>query len=514
MKRHIRIGYLGHNKSWEQLLGQIGVSWERLNPDQFIPVESYSCVIADQSLSRTDFSNIETYLQDGGALLDAAGLFYPETVQPATLTTITPESNETQFGHIAEIPIHGQALKIASSGLLDGTVKIDPVPNRHLAFCGLPVDRLWQEYKSIHKSFGTQETATTFERVSALNGHAFFEVILTLLRILHDKSRVPLIHTWWHPDPENHVATIRIDSDYGTLNRMQQLSNSARLLNIPLTWFLHTAHHGHDLPKLIKSLPNNDEVALHCYRHYEYQTTEQYHSDILNGLKRLGKSRVAPKGYAAPYGSWSGPLAEALSRFPFQYTSEFGYDFDSLPSTPNASGILQLPIHPISIGSFRRFNTATNDVQAYFNQIIKVKRLTHQPLHLYHHPNDGDPDQFEELLKSTHISSYHWMTYSEWATWWRRRSAMNCDSTYDTESGQLHVSHPVPDQFPVAIHHNGDYHISILRDTTIHLEELPFRPYIDPDLNTLNRKRPTESGISWFRHKKDQWLTHLWRNRT
>lgn len=513
MKRHIRIGYLGRNRSWEQLLGQIGVSWDRITPAQPLTVENYSCVIVDHSLDRADQSNLDQYLQTGGAVLDAAGSYYPGPVQQTSISVINPKPGDTLFGHVAEIPVYGQALTLASSGLLDGTVHIEYSSNRNLAFCGLPVHRLWQEFQHTHKLFGTKQTAITMERVSSLRSHPYFEVVLTLLKVLHDRSGLPFVHTWWHPDPDKHAATCRIDSDYGDLNTMSQLSDSAWQANIPMTWFLHTAHHADQLSNLIKTIPDSDEISLHCYRHFEYKTKEQYRSDISEGIKMLKQSGSEPKGYAAPYGSWTEPLARALSHFPFQYTSEFSYDYDSLPSTSPASAVLQLPIHPVSVGSFSRFDASPSEIQEYFNQITKFKRLTHQPLHLYHHPNDGTPKQFTELLQLADHGRYHWMTYSEWAEWWTRRSALPSVSMFDSDTGKLHFSNSGTAQVPVAIHHQDRVHISVISDPTVWLEELPFRPYIDPTFKTFIETQTSDQSISWFRRKKDQWLTKLWRNR-
>jgi hypothetical protein len=513
VKRNIRIGYIGHNRSWEQLLGQIGGSWERLNPDKPISIANYSSVVVDRELSRSEQTHVEDYLQNRGALLDATGAFCTGSHHKTSLSAIYPDSGDSLFGHIEEIPVYGTAHAMGSSVLLDGTVWIDPSLNRYLAFCGLPVDRLWQEYKTIHKSFGTASTAATAERTSALQSHPYLEVILSLLRNLHDQSGLPFIYKWWHPDPEKHAATFRIDSDYGHLDSITELSETAQQSQIPLTWFLHVEHHKNHLSQLIETIPRADEIALHCYRHYEYQTEEQYRSDILEGLKLLQKNGVSPNGYAAPYGSWTKAIAGALQHFSFEYTSEFGYDYDSLPSVSKKSSILQLPIHPVSIGSFRRFRSEMSDVRHYFNQTIKLKHLTHQPLHLYHHPNDGEPDQFTELLTLLEPGDYQWMTYTDWSNWWRQRTAAAFNAYFDTDTVQLGITGSGSHQFPMAIHLQNKFHISFISDTTLHLGELPFRPYINPELKSIIEKRKSETAISWFRQTKDQWLTHIWRNR-
>ncbi|WP_340103228.1 hypothetical protein [Rhodohalobacter sp. 8-1] len=513
MKRHIRIGYIGRNKSWEQVLGQIGASWDRVNPGRPIPFEDYSCIIVDRSMNRAEYTHVSNYLQKEGAIIDTTGTFCSSSVQRQFISTITPNPEDPLFGHIDEVPVHCVSYSIDSSARLNGTVWFDPSPGRNMAFCGLPIDQLWSEFKTAHRPFGSTTTALTAERISQRQSRPYVDVVLTLLRALHDKSGLPFVHKWWHPDSNKLAATCRIDSDYAPLDTIKLLSDSARELDIPLSWFLHTSHHEPHLKDLIELLPDTDEVALHCYRHYEYSTSEQYRSDIHEGLRLLNTYGVWPAGYAAPYGCWSKPLADALTSFSFEYTSEFGYDFDSLPSTAHASGILQLPVHPVSIGSFSRFMADQSHIQSYFQQVADKKYLTHLPLHLYHHPNDCEPVRFADLLKLFDRDNYHWMTYSDWSNWWNKRVSKAINVRYDTKTGQLHLTKSSTGSIPIAIHQHSGLHVTVSDEPTLQLEELPFRPYIDPELKSIAEKRINESGLSWFRLKKDQWLTHLWRNR-
>lgn len=513
MIRKIRIGYIGQNNSWEQLLCQIGVHWNRVTPKQSIPANEYSCLIVDRDLTQSEQKIIDRYLKESGAVIDATGQFVSGSLHTRTFSSVFPENGDHRFGHIEQIPVFGTCQSVSASGILNGLVWFDPSPGRNLAYVGLPVHRLWNEIKPRHRQFGSVETAVTAERTSALQSHPYLEVILTLLRNLHDDIKLPLVHTWWHPSSDKQVATFRVDSDYGSMNSIKEVSRSAGRFKIPLTWFLHTAYHEDWIEILINSILENDEISLHCYRHSEFKTTEQIRSDIIRGLEILKRCGIVPPGYAAPYGYWSKELADALKSFSFKYTSEFGYDYDSLPSIATDSGILQLPVHPVSIGSFSRFSATSGQIQSYYEELIRYKRLQHLPLHLYHHPNDGTPSQLNSLFETMSTENYQWMTYFDWSEWWEHRLGQLCHPVFDTETGKFHLSSSDRSRFPVAIHHQNEFYISDSNESELDLEELPLRPYITPKLLNLVEQRRDASKLSWFRLKKDRWLTHLWRNR-
>lgn len=513
MMRKIRIGYIGQNNSWEQLLEMIGVHWNRVTPHQSIPTNEYSCLIVDQDLNQTERVFIERFLENKGAVIDATGQFVSISLQAHTFSSVFPEDDDHLFDHIEQIPVFGSCHSVSDSGSLNGLVWFDPSPGRILAYVGLPVHRLWKEIKSLHRQFGSANDAVTAERTSALQSQPYLEVILTLLRELHDDIELPLVHTWWHPDRDKQAATFRVDSDYGSGKSIKKVSGLAVRSDIPITWFLHTAFQEDWMKTLINSIPLKDEISLHCYRHSEYKTVEQIRSDVIQGKEILKRNGIDPPGYAAPYGYWSNELADALKSFPFSYTSEFGYDYDSLPSVAVGSGILQLPIHPVSIGSFSRFGVTSGHVTSYFADLIRFKELQYLPLHLYHHPNDGSPSQLRELIETVSSENHLWMTYSGWSEWWKQRSVQTNPPSFETETGKLHLTSKNRSRYPVAIHHRNRFYVSISNESVLNLEELPLRPYITTNLRNLVKERREASKLSWFRLKKDEWLTHLWRNR-
>ena len=110
----------------------------------------------------------------------------------------------------------------------------------------------------------------------------------------------------------------------------------------------------------------NQEIGLHCYNH---KVTNQHNSiklDVNKGIYILNKANIPFCGYAAPYGEWNIPLANAMEEADFTYSSEFTLDYDNLPFYPylnsRFSSVLQVPIHPICLGRLKNAHHNEDDI--------------------------------------------------------------------------------------------------------------------------------------------------------
>ncbi len=95
-------------------------------------------------------------------------------------------------------------------------------------------------------------------------------------------------------------------------------------------------------------------------------------------------------------------LAVQLVDCGFEYSSEFSYDYDNLPSVPrlrHGEGTLQLPIHPICIGSLKRHSYSDKQMIQYFENVIQRKLASSEPIIFYHHPKDGYYDVLDWLFQ-------------------------------------------------------------------------------------------------------------------
>ncbi len=507
MMQAIHIGVFGANPGWEKILDQIGVSWFRIDSVQSVDPNKYSCVIIVREMSHDELSIISGYLREGGAVIDTRGQLIKQNPVRRKLRTLYPDSDPV-FRHIEYIKVDHNCLVHQFSDLLGGSVWFDPAPQRSLAFVGLPLNLFAGIQPLVHTQFKSSRLPAVAERTAARSSDSYLEVILTVLKKLHTKSGLPLVHKWWMPDPDKQVGTFRIDTDFGSNAAIESAAAPALESKVPITWFLHVeAHEGwlshfHRYPQ--------HEIAIHCYRHSEFQTRQQYTADISRALRLLQAHGFNPSGYAAPYGVWSLELGEALADQAFNYSSEFGYDYDSLPSVSSVSRTLQLPVHPLSAGSFSRFRFTTEMIKDYFDEIVRLKSLQHRPLHLYHHPNDGHENMFRSIFKSQDQETTDWLTYSEWAAWWKMRSSSSFLPLYDSESKTVKVAGL--SGIPVAIH-KEDNQFLVTRNENIDLEESRFSAYIDPNLVNLVNLRRNGNRLSAINLKKDQLMTYLWRNR-
>ncbi len=508
MKRAIHIGLAGKTPGWEKILSQTGVSWDCWNPGFQTSVKKYSCVIADRILDLPEREELHHFLENGGMVIDTTGQMVSVSPVNKRLRTIKPGADEPFFSHIEEIPVHQRCGIHPASMLLKGTVWFAPLPGKNLVYIGLPVDELTNMQSSVHKQFKSSSNPAVAERTAIRPAHPYMETILTVLRRLHERAGIPFVHKWWMPDDSRQLATFRIDSDYGSKEAVKSIAELASSNNIPLTWFLHVSAHEGWLG-LFKNF-SNDEIAVHCYKHAEFSSTEQYLADMRMAVNILNDEGFNPEGYAAPYGTWNTELARALCACSFSYSSEFCCDYDSLPSVQPQSMTLQLPVHPISAGSFRRFQFTPEMIWNYYKELIYLKRLQHQPIHLYHHPNDGHPGLLKEIFRPLDSDDTQVVTYSQWARWWKDRTSENIKTEFDTDTQTLYL-HSSP-KIPLAVH-TGENKFCLTTRKKIDMEEMSFTSYIKPQLPALADKRRNGQNISLLRMKKDQFMTGLWRNK-
>jgi len=505
--RKIHIGVFGMSRGWERLLTQIGLSWSRLYSVQALSVLEQSCVLLCKTPDVQEHQQLTAYLTAGGAILDTTGQL--STWSPVERNVNRVEPTSPAFQHIASIHIGTRALAHPTCSDLGGLAWFDPDPGRAYAFAGLPVDHLTTFGRQTHTEFRSSGLPPVAERTATRSSQPYIDAVLSFFKILHHKTGVPLVHKWWMPNTDKGAATFRIDTDYSSKPAIEATSGPVIEHEIPATWFLHVQAHEGWL-EYFKTLPRQ-EVALHGYRHYEHTSVDQYYADISMALGLLSKVNIHPAGYAAPYGFWSRDLAEVLSRFNFDYSSEFMYDYDSLPSWPPVSNTLQLPVHPISIGSFSRFRFTSQMIRQYYREWIQLKMLQRMPIHLYHHPNDHHETELDAIFRTLRHDSTSWMTYREWAAWWKKRSSQSFSASYDTVQKSVHFSGN--STVPMAIHAEENLFL-LTHKQKIDMEEGPWAPYIESTLPELIQKRRTASSFSAVERKKDELMTRLWRNRS
>ena len=544
-RRVVRVGLMGEHPGWAQLLNQIGAPWSFWDPDQFgSKEESSESQSLSQSLSQSpsfslliiplllDAVQMQTALQwidKNVAIIDCTGQFQDQMPVQSFVRSIKPNQFDAPFSLPMPAYVYDTCLTLRHGATGKGILRVQD--HRPVAFFGWDPMHLFYDPDMTWRRFHHSSLPTTAERVARRPSYPLMMLVLQLLVEMHHRVGLPFAHFWWHPDKDRTPFTFRIDTDYGSEKQLTELYEVFREFEVPATWFMHTG--------VLKDLQflsdfKDQEIAFHCEDHRQFRTTDGFRLDMVRGLKRLNKTLGRPvQGYAAPYGGWSDALHEVLDdeehpdTFRFQYSSEFGYDYDGFPSEPLYTNTLQIPVHPISFGTLRRFGYQEDSMKEYIREWVDVKGLLHLPLHLYVHPSDIQPGQLREVLEMLSSEPLQSMTMSDYASMWRKRTSIASQCWFSLENNNLKCTGDI--KWPVAVYPIDPDHStsadgppqrfffsecnakgSFPMDTLS--QPKPHKHFEVRDLEWLNR-RSDNNTLSWFRFRKYQYLSWLWRNK-
>ncbi len=421
----ICIGILGEPSGWRLLLEQEGVPHERANGD--VTPERYSAVVVNETADDREIEMVRQYLRLGGGVLCSAKVY-------AEIRGTT--SGRKPLAYV----LAGKDSIFRGTGLADLRQKAYVAWNANdlpsetgsaTAFVGtfegghivaLPVDPSVTAHdgRSVRKSFYAEEARLPFERVAAVDKPSVRRIVATALRHLHHVRGLWYAHLWYYPDDAASVFAFRIDTDGGSAGEVEGLYEFLRERRVRATWFVDIGSQQNFLWRFGQM--QGQEIGIHCFEHRTYPDAERNHDNILKARDVFRRLNIGAVGFAAPFGAWNPALAKVIAEFRFVYSSEFGYDFDNLPSRPvlegDRRGALQVPVHPIGIGSLRRQGYTTETMRRYFERVIGEKRSRREPLVFYHHPKDGKPEVLETLIRSAAGPGVVHLTMQEYAEWW------------------------------------------------------------------------------------------------
>ncbi len=167
------------------------------------------------------------------------------------------------------------------------------------------------------------------------------------------------------------------------------------------------------------------EIAVHGYNHFTSKYYIDNRENIEKALRILSKNGINCSGYASPYGLWNKSLNDVCENLGFKYSSEFSYIYDALPLNPvinnRISPVLQIPIHPICLGSLVNAKLNENNIIEYFRNQFQWK-ITHcNPLIFYDHVLHNRSDLLEEIFRGVNSLDVSVLTFSEYVNWWKKR---------------------------------------------------------------------------------------------
>ena len=441
----LHVGVAGNNAGWSTLLEQEGVSYS-MNVEDLSPVQ-YSVVILTGRLSSNVRSNVGEYLNAGGALLCSSEVFdelFGQKSRMVFLDYIVPSPASVFFG-VGVVDIHRRCnIGSHANEMLthDGSscVYIGDFCGGHVVVLPFDAGDVVLDQRTRTKSFYAQRGRIPFEHVSSVAKGALRRLIARSLELLHHRRGLSYVHKWYYPNDAQSVFAFRVDTDGASREEIKSLHDLLSLGKvekhremIPATWFVDVKSQEQWLADY--GSMEGDEIGIHCYEHKTYDGYQEAHKDINQAINALAKYSLAAKGFAAPYGRWDTGVSEAIEASGFEYSSEFSYDYDNLPSFVSLEGkflnALQIPVHPISIGSLRRQGFDTTEMTAYFRRVMETKLRAREPLIFYHHPKDGHEQVLESIFAFVAQHGIQAVRMVDFVAWWKGRGGVRLEVDSD-----------------------------------------------------------------------------------
>ena len=478
----IRVGILGRSNGWQLLAEQAGVPYA-LNPAEFSP-DSISVIAAGDEITEVEARGIRSYLEAGGAVVCSGRVF-------SMLTGL--RCRKEFISYVSA----GPGDESSGIGLVDVSTTCFIPPNANalrnqrgecVAFVGeyahgnvvvLPFDAgtIVLDRRVATKSFYARRGRLPFERVSLVTKHGISMLAARSLEILHHRRGLPYVHKWQFPQGAQTLFGLRIDTDRAQRDEIENLEKA--LHHVPLTWFVDVGSQ-EGFVDVFRSMSGH-EVGVHCYRHTTYDDYGKNVENIRSAMDIFNAHGLEAKSFAAPYGIWNEGIARAVEHCGFEYSSEFSYDYDGYASFPLVGGrwlqSLQVPVHPISIGSLVRQGFSEQEMTDYFQAVIENKLCRRAPIFFYHHPRNGHVRVLQNIVEM--VQGIRPVRMIDYARWWKKRSEAVVELAVDGQSINVKGHIPMEDVV-LRVTRNDGYESFVPIASHIALDGLTWTPSPPP----------------------------------
>ncbi len=309
------------------------------------------------------------------------------------------------------------------------------------------LDKIMKSNRSKRKKFYFSRKELPSEIVAKIDKSGIRRLIEKLCINLLQSKQIPFIQKKF--SPAENLFLFRIDTDFARLEDAKKMLALLEKYQIKATWFIETT----DAQKITDfyAKMKHQEIGLHCYRHRVFKNFKKNELNLKYGKKILSQHGIEPFGFASPFGEWNPNLAKAIENCGFRYSSEFALNYDDVPFYPIVNGqqskVLQIPIHPISLGRLRRSHFSQKEMKQYFDRVIEKKLVLQEPIAIYHHPSHQLWDVIEHIFQKVHFISN--MSFGEYAIWWKKRLNESLEATFENES--------ISTNFPAKVRRKGHY---------------------------------------------------------
>ena len=479
---NVRVGLIAYSAHWEQILKLEGVPF--LCDEMSTLVSACSVIIINRVLEVEERKLVEQYLGNGGAILGSAvhvdGVCgtqsRSEWVEYLLADTRDVFSNVSllDLGAEARIPKEANHLRTQTDV---HAVSAGPLGGGYAVIFPFDVAEVITDSRAAHKNFYAERDRLPTERVSLVNKGELHHILHDALKYLHHARNLSYVHAWYFPDGGRNVFAFRIDTDKGTRDEIDALYHVAVGHDVKMSWFLDVKSHEDWLHHF--AFLGGQEIGIHCYEHQVYSSYDENLKNISKAKLQLERAGISSSGFSAPFGSWNMELAKAIDKIGFEYSSEFSYAYDTLPLYPTNRDMffyaLQVPIHPICIGSLKRSGYSESHMNEYFRRVIDSKLTRNEPLFFYHHPTHHSYDVMKFIFQYIEDLGIANLTMLEYARWWKKRlqgnpSASIAHDKVEIDRGNLDDSVWMriirPDGREAVVQTSGRHDMSALEWTT------------------------------------------------
>ncbi|MCX6136569.1 MAG: hypothetical protein NTV54_03625 [Ignavibacteriales bacterium] len=438
---NLTCGIIQQHPGWQTLLDQAGIPWKQVHPDTPVTIDNYAVIIVNSEPTSFQQRDILHFLNNGGSVLAThghGGSWLGSTLTTQSFTSLLPDPERPFLpDEIVDVFARGiveQRPRFGSVEQSGAGYSILHIGNGTVVTTPFDVDALIRSTSFRRKNFYFETERLPSEIVSSVSKGEIRRFVTAMLEFLFRRRGVPFVQKWCYPDGAPSIFTFRIDSDKGSPSDVQTLYDLCDQNAIPATWFLDTLSHESWLSRFAAF--RGQEIGVHCYRHTISDSLEENLSNFSLAISLLREAGITPCGAAAPFGKWNESIQQTFEKIDAAFSSEFALAYDDLPFHPRCgdrfSDLLQLPIHPVCIGSMLASRFTSQDMIRYFESVALQKVDAGEPVCFYHHPTHHHLDVLNAVFRKMRALNIPALSYSQYAAWWREREAQPLAVRFDS----------------------------------------------------------------------------------
>lgn len=436
------LGLLRPDAAWQDFLQREGVAFDIIGDHD---PDSSTVLIAPCEIEQVDAERVERHIHSGGSLIadvSAAQRILPELVgRPVRLRRLAADRtflfmNQSEV----ELNVSGRLLRPAPGTDICSCYPMLTSTRRGRGLCFvLPFDlySAVSNLRSVERRFPADAAREPFETVAAVDRGAVRRLVANGLRVMAWARGEPYVHLGYCPPGLTSGFGVRVDIDSATSQAIENAVGLARSRGMRFTWFVSTGA-SLNLESLVRVLRGQD-IQLHCHLHRVFPDEARNRENLERAREILRRVGVNAHAAAAPYGDWTSHLGRVYVQMQLSYSSEFSFAYDDLPGRPFLSererAVLQVPVHPISMGRLVWARLTPAQMVAYFKRVIDMQAARLEPCFLYDHPDKliQLSDVAAEVLDYGLSTCGGELNMTDYATWWLRRDNLRVSAIADRE---------------------------------------------------------------------------------